>query len=262
MAQPYTAPTYGTYRWLCRGVGRYLGFSEDWNAWDHNQEQVVDEIIMSGLMGFYNPPPVEALYREYQWSFMTPAGRMQTDASERVYDLPEDLESFCGDITYEDDEMYPAIKLTSEERIRKMWYQSDITSYPQFAATRFKASDGSILQKQEILFHPVPDASYKLIFQYNVKPMMLSDSRPYPLGGTSFAEAIMASCMAKAEELKTGTQGPLFKLYLSKLASAIANDIRKLPALIGYNGDRSVSTSNLRTLRKVRDFLRSEVTYT
>ena len=62
------------------------------------------------------------------------------------------------------------------------------SAHPIYAATRYKPSDGSAGQRQEILFFPQPDQAFVLSYEYEAYNGALSDANPYPLGGMQMAE--------------------------------------------------------------------------
>ena len=264
MSQPLTAPTYGTYRWFCRPIGRYLEIGEDYMLWSSSQEATVQEIIDSALMCFYYPPAVELQTHPHEWSFLRPTGSLSTTAGAREQLLPPTVERIDGCLTYHgDDEDYPNVQQVGEQRVRQLAYQSEYQSQPAFFCVRPKPSDNTDWQDQEIVFHPTPDSAYTLKYRYHARPIRLSDSFPYPLGGELYAEAIKACCLAEAEKIKVGKPGPEYGHMLNKLKSAIAADLRRGPDLLGYNGDASVLSSNRlnKDIRRLRDYLYTEVTY-
>jgi len=262
--QPISQPNYGEYRWLASAIGEYLNWNPDWNAWDHEQENTCDDLIESACMMFYFPPPVELSTKSHQWSFLRPVKEFMTESGQFAYELPLDFERFDGPITYKlGSEDYPALQITSEQRIRQLQYRQTYTSYPVYAAYRPKASDGSQYQRMELLLHPTPDSNYTLEFAYVAVPKKLSDTYPVPLGGRVVAEALKAACLAEAELHKTGEYGPRQRVFRDKLATAIANDMLRNAELLGYNADTSVLDSNKlnKDIRRVRDFLFNNVTY-
>lgn len=86
---------YGSFDWLRREVGGYLGLGYNPDAWDSEQSAKVDSIVNSGLMQFYYPPPIpagkEGEMVKHRWSFMSPVETMVLVASQSTYELPEDF---------------------------------------------------------------------------------------------------------------------------------------------------------------------------
>ena len=71
----------------------------------------------------------------------------------------------------------------------------------------------------EITFEPVPDGIYVLSYEYKIQPGDLGPAE-YPLGGTTHAETVLASCLSMADPRK-------FKAdFMEKLAGSIGVDRR------------------------------------
>lgn len=265
MTQPITQPNYGEYRWFASAIGEYMGWGADWNMWDHEQENVADDLIESGCMAFYFPQPVDLMPSGHNWSFLRPRKKLATASGQDRYELPVDFERFDGKITYEpgDEQDYPPIDITSEQRIRQLAYRTNYNSYPVYAAEVPKINDGSETQRFDVVFHPTPDSTYRLEFAYVAVPKKLTDDYPVPLGGRMVAEALKAMIIAEAELHKDGKQGPRARIARDKLTTAVAHDMKRMAEVIGYNADRSTMSRNSmhRDIRKVRDFLFSNVTY-
>lgn len=256
--QPITSPIKGTYGWFRRVMSDYMGWGSNLDVLDHQQSATLDEMLDSALHNFYSPPAIEMLLRPHEWSFLRPTLKLATTANQQAVDLPENFERFDGDLTYTaDDDSFPSIKLISEQRIRQLTVSADATSQPQFAAIRPKASDGTTAQCQELMLWPVPDSDYVLSARYHALPGSLSESRPWPMGGALFAEVIKASCLREAELKKNKAPGPMNQVFLDRLASAVAADLRRAPDLIGYNGDNSIRSSILDR----RNLVWSDITY-
>ena len=67
-----------TYETLLREVGRHLGLAVDDGDWETEEQQLVDDIINSGLRQFYTPPAIGG--RVHRWSFMRPVTYLTTIA--------------------------------------------------------------------------------------------------------------------------------------------------------------------------------------
>ena len=91
---------YGTYLWLRREVGGYLGFGYNPDAWDTERAAKVDSIVQSGLQQFYYPPPMkgeDGEMRPHKWTFLTPLAELSLVNGQREYDLPEDFSGIVNE---------------------------------------------------------------------------------------------------------------------------------------------------------------------
>ncbi len=104
MTYPVQSEEYGTYGWLRREVGGFLGFGYDEATWKHDQHGQVDSIIQSGYMQMLQPPPLPRVEHKpantpHRWSFLTPLARLSIVDGETLYDLPEDFSGVLGEFT-------------------------------------------------------------------------------------------------------------------------------------------------------------------
>jgi len=104
MATYKTVPQdeYGTYLWLKREVGGYLGLGYNPSAWDNETSAKVDSIVQSGLMQFYYPPPMkgeDGEMRPHRWTFLSPVAELDIENGVRDYDLPEDFSGIIQEFT-------------------------------------------------------------------------------------------------------------------------------------------------------------------
>lgn len=123
------------------------------------------------------------------------------------------------------------ISLIPDVQLRQMAKSDPLSGTPQYAAVRPLASDGTGRQGYEIVFYPTPDADMTLEYRYSVVPEPMSDDRPYPLGGRQYAEVLLQSCLALAEERVNGAAGVATGRYLERLAAAIQLDVQSLAAM-------------------------------
>ena len=93
---------YGSYSWLVREVGGYLGFGFNPSSWDTNQAEKVNSIVQSGIMQFYYHPPMkdeDGKIQPHKWSFLSPVAELEIESGTRIYDLPDDFSGVIGDFT-------------------------------------------------------------------------------------------------------------------------------------------------------------------
>jgi hypothetical protein len=223
--------------YIQRQVGKYLGYGYAAKIWDDEQKEAVQEIIDEGVRQYYFPPMLPEAYGIgiHEWSFMRPVATIKTESDQRRYNLPEDFERPIGDLSYNDtdNDFYSPVKWTSPTRLLKLQFQTNFTSYPQYAAYEPIESQGDGPQIQQLVLHPTPDTTYELTFQYQALARRLTDEHPYPLGNQMHGSGMLASCLAVAELRDMGADGPMYKKFLEKLAGNIARDHERGAALLG-----------------------------
>jgi hypothetical protein len=227
------------YQTLKTRVGRVLGVPADEAKWTESQLTAVRSCISDGLRQYYNPPQVDN-FAPHEWSFLTPTCNLTTAANQRWYALPDDFESLrgAGMITYSDqNEKYSPIQITNESHMRQLEHvTSGSTSFPRYAAVRAVNDAGVTPQQWELGFDPTPDAAYALQYSYHASPQMLTDDRPYPLGGKAHGQGLLLSCLAAAERYEFDSRGEYWQAFMEQLKSDIAADLRRGPTTLGYGG--------------------------
>lgn len=152
------------------------------------------------------------------------------------YDLPDDFGRLVGGLNFSPNAYRRAIEVVPIAQILEMRAINAVTSYPLYAAVRYKESDGSSGQRQEILFFPQPDQAFVLHYEYEAYSGALSDSYPYPLGGMQLAELYIESCLAVAESRLNDEIGNHTAQYQALLADAIVRDGRRDARSYGQMG--------------------------
>jgi hypothetical protein len=156
------------------------------------------------------------------------------------YDLPDDFGAVDGDFTFAPSEGSPSIRIVGEGQIRAYRQHNAGRSRPRYAAIRPKASDGTSGQRFEVLFAPTPDIEYVLQYRYTVLLNKLTADNPYPVGGMTHAETILASCLAVAEQRGDDEKGIRWERFIERLTASISMDQKAgTPDYFGYNGDNS-----------------------
>lgn len=247
-------PVIGTYSWLLREVGYFMDLPANPDAWSFDQRQHIDSIVERGVAMYYRPPRLPDSKIAHEWSFLCPVGSITTNPDVRNYLLPDDFDYVRSSLTYTDDNnTYGPIPVVSEERLRQLFNSEQYTSPPRLAAVRPLKSMGNTDQRQELVLHPTPDASYVLSFRYNAiqhKPSLTSE---YLLGGQMHAEGVLAACLSLAEEKMTKKSGgSQYKKFIERLTANIAGDIRRGPQFMGRIGDyAAVGRGELRAERLI-----------
>jgi len=244
-----------SYDDLLSDVGLFLGYGSDASAWTSAQLAEVDRYIQAGIRQFYYPPAVQGAESGYEWSFLKPNATISTAAGDAVQDLPDNLGRIVGDLYYAAADRACPVVLTSEARINELLSVSADEGRPTHAAVRFKSGAGADGQRQEIVWYPIPDATYALSYRYEGYNGKLSQTNKYPLGGMRYSELIAESCMAIAEQRANDEKGLHTQKFNEMLITSIAQDRRNGARSYGHMGGAGFSdVVNTRTLS-------SEVTY-
>lgn len=250
---------HGSYLWLRREVGGYLGWGYNQENWDFEKLGKVDSIVQSGVMQFYYPPPLPQQNEHKpasvprQWSFLTPLATLTLVTGKNAYDLPADFSGMLGEFTYSNGVTAQRITVVDETRLRRLYASDPRAGNPQYCAIRPKRSDGSVSQQYEVIFYPTPvdfvavstysgdgfleledddelqlesesHQSLVLEYRYSVTPSPLTVDRPWPLCGKQYAETLLQSCLAVAEERELKIQGAATAKWLERLAASIRLD--------------------------------------
>jgi|TARA_R110000824_G_scaffold13979_3_gene60100 hypothetical protein len=228
---PQTAPTYGTYQWLQLRVGLFLRDDLDTNAnyeqWDSYQLGIVDEIIQSGVRDFYFPTLAPGQKKPHAWSFLKQAGSFTLGTAVDVEELPADFGGMIGDMTWEDADAERSIKLVSEAEVRESSAMEDTDGAPKYASIRAKTATATAAQTYEVKLFPKPAAGQNLqvlLYRYTSLPPLLSTTNLYPNGVVGHAETIAAACLACAELMYKGEEGPMSQMYQSRLQASVMLD--------------------------------------
>jgi len=231
------------YPELLQEVGEFLGFDRDTSQWSAEQTAQVDRYVQSGYRQFLYPPAFDGIEAGYEWSFLKPAGSVATVADAGEVDLPYDFDQLIGDLTYDPGYHCASVMQVSQGRILAWRQNSSATGRPCYAAVRYKESDGSAGQRQELMLYPTPDAAYTLNFRYNAFTGKLSTALPYPLGGMRYAEVLIESCLAVAEQRADDERGLHWESFLRLLADATARDKKNSARYFGQMGGGDLSKS-------------------
>ena len=228
MSFPVTDPTYGTYQWLQRGIGKAAQYGADFNTWDHAQERHVDDVIQRGLQQFYTPPPQPGGEGEqpvgHKWSFLRPTANLSFAASTDEYTLPPDFRSMSGEMSYVSGSGKRSLRKVTEEEIRSLIsVDGTSTATPRYYAVRPIQTDSVAAQKREIVVYPSPNAAFTVTYRYSVEPKLLTPVANYPYGGVTHADTILASCLAKLHEDNEQYQQS-FSVFMQRLAASIDVD--------------------------------------
>ena len=261
-------------KYLCRLIGRDLGFSPNRHVWTHQQTSMVLECLRAGLRRVYNPPVLPGERYPHRWSFLQPIGTLATVAGESIYQLPHGFSSLVGSITYTDAESIatPLIRQTGEEALRHRLQNTDgLNGRPSLAAVRLSNAGSTPGSRSELILWPVPDREYLLEYRYVVNPAMISledgpgevvgvsDGASQPEGGQAHAQTFIESCLLACDELMKRDPTLRTESFYRSLQASIGHDRQfSSPMTLGESVDRGMNRGNF-GYRPYRDHL---VTYT
>lgn len=235
-------------------VGFFLGYGLTAGNWSAAQLAEINEIVKSGVRRVYYPPAVTPEIAGYEWSFLQPSTTLAISDDDYDYDLPDDFGRLIGQFHYASEEYQKSIPEVPLGTLLELRANSFVSGAPEFCATRYKSSDGSGGQRQEVLFFPTPNESWTLHYRYEAFQGELTDSYPYPLGGMYLSELYIESCLAVAEQRPNDAPGHHTAMFEKLLVDAIARDRKHGPQYFGQMGDADETVDvTWRRGRKMRD---------
>lgn len=231
---PITGETDGTYLWLKREVGGYLGFGWNRNSWSHDQDGRVDSIVQSGLKRFYFPPPLpqgegSPPRPPHKWSFLCPKTTLPLSSGTQAYNLPADFSGILGEFNFSSGSSRDRIAIVPEPQLRHLTVSNPQNGVPTHAAVRPKSSDSSAAQVWEVLFYPTPNATFTLEYRYTVVPPAIDSTNAYPLGGKQHSETILAACFYEAVQRERMDDGGMAQArFFERLSASVDLDLQSL----------------------------------
>lgn len=192
------------------------------------------ELVLYGVSGIANAS--NTWYPSDDGNDTTNAWTPTEVADTSKFDLPDNFGRLVGSLHFPANEYRQSVTIVPIGRILEMRASNAFLSTPRFAATRYKTTDGSSGQRQEILFFPQPDQTWEMLYEYEAYNGALSDSYPYPLGGMQLAELYIESCLAVAESRLEDVVGIHAAQYQALLVDAIARDRKRSARSYGQMG--------------------------
>jgi hypothetical protein len=142
------------------------------------------------------------------------------------YDLPDGFDAIEGRLTYEPEgsDLYPPVKIVHEDEIRRRRADEEYEDRPVLAALVTVPFDATVGSRRRMVFYPTPDAVYLLTAKMRLRPTMINDASPYPIGGEVLSQVIIEACLAAGERLLDDGEGVHTKQFQMVLAGAIESD--------------------------------------
>lgn len=186
-----------TYDGLRREIGRYLGYDRDPDNWDTTAATDVDDILKSGMRGFYWPDVGET---RYTWSFLRKQDTLTTASGTSAYTLADDFEGMLSGFSYAAGSSRRRIQRVPDEEIQSLLGKNDLYGAPEYCAIRAVQPAEIYQMRYEAVFYPIPNGVYSLTYRYCLSPPELDDVNPYHLGGAVHSECVLEACLAAAEK--------------------------------------------------------------
>lgn len=215
------------YSNLVRLVARFLGY--DPAALTQGQSAEIDDYVQTGVRNFYYPPASEGADANFEWSFMRMAGGASLSAGVGDYLLPDGFGRVAGFPV-----CAPVGSTTGRSQVLAVVSRQDVelmrrrcsSGMPRLAAfVPVKDTFGVRGQRMRLMVAPVPDAAYDLTFAADADAGRLdAETRPFPLGGSRFAELVAESCLAVAEQRANDEEGLHTRNFQRQLVAAVAKD--------------------------------------
>lgn len=222
-------------------IGRFLGWSGDVRLLAANPvwAPAVERILKEGMRMFYDPDVLPG-EEKHQWSFLKPT--LAIDMAEGVwhYDLPPDFAMFTGPLNYQPDAnaLYCPIEIVGAEQVQYRIQQASSSGRPTIAAYRIKSDAGSETA-YELIVHPAPNDSYRVMAPIKINPLAPSTALELPVGDQSHVQTLIEACLAAAEVFnKSGAVHQ--DRFAARLRSSVSHDRQvNCPPYLGKNLDRS-----------------------
>lgn len=188
-------------------LGLFLTWSRTDTDWSAEMIADAERIIRNGENAFYVPSykkNPQAPTQSHVWSFLSTTLTLSLVNGTNAYDCPDDFSGFVDtELAYTTSNDWP-LKLVEMWRVLEKIQAgtsmpSGITK-PLLAAVRPKSVTATTGQIQQVLIWPTPTGSLTATGRYRTNPSAMSDDSHYPLGGAQFAECLLESVLASAEQ--------------------------------------------------------------
>ena len=136
-------------------------------------------------------------------------------------------------------ELYPPVRNRHDQAIRVMQQDDPYYDRPIFYSIRTVEFDPDVGSRKVLAFYPTPDAAYVLRAPMILRPIPISSSDQYPVGGQVLSQLITEACLAAAERNydERGNQHTMRVQQLLPLA--IRDDLeRSTPSQLGPDTPR------------------------
>lgn len=223
---------------LRREVAIRQGWPRTISAWSATHEADFGYISQKALRWFYFPA-IGLDIPNFEWSFLYKRGDIKMSSNVYIYDMPDDFSGVVVDESFTWPTLTQQVRPTQIEW-HEMWrirnQEGNAKGWPRYWCIRTKQGTTNTGTTCEIALFPTPSTdtnAVNLHFIYPMVPDALTNTHPYPLGGTAVGDVIIAAHLAAAEEVLDGDpDGPFKKNFISLLTTAARLDVQfKEPTL-------------------------------
>lgn len=146
-----------------------------------------------------------------------------------------------SDLTYypSPDEWYPPVKWRHDSTIRHLEGNNPEFDRPVFYSVRTTTFDPTVGSRKVLVLYPAPDQVYTLRVPMILRPVLLSGTNLYPVGGEMLSQCILEACLAAAEHNFEEREHVHEKRFLELIGQAIRDDQdRSSPTSLGPDAPR------------------------
>jgi len=147
-----------------------------------------------------------------------------------------------SDLTYypSPDEWYPPVKWRHDSTIRQLEGNNPEFDRPVFYSVRTTTFDPTVGSRKVLVLYPAPDQVYTLRVPMILRPVLLSETNLYPIGGEMLSQCILEACLASAEHNFEERENTHERRFQDLLPLAIlADQERSSPTSLGADGSRT-----------------------
>ena len=212
------APTTDGFRVVFSAPVPAAGYVLDWSVVSQTGDGELPESATLSL-GYSNLVRLVARFLGYDPAALTEGQSAEIDGFGRVAGFP-----VCA----------PVGSTTGRSQVLAVVSRQDVelmrrrcsSGMPRLAAfVPVKDTFGVRGQRMRLMVAPVPDAAYDLTFAADADAGRLdAETRPFPLGGSRFAELVAESCLAVAEQRANDEEGLHTRNFQRQLVAAVAKD--------------------------------------
>lgn len=231
--------TYDDFKKL---IGKFMGYGATPTG---TQLTDVEEAINTGQRWVMAPnvvpvPPNNNKMTSHDWTFLRPVALLDLIKGQRAYALPVDFGNPDGDFRFDVDEQYFECVLASAREVERFWKNAVGQRAPTVCHVRPRSVvGGQIPTLWEVIFGPIPNKAYRMSYRYFAIPRKLSSTNIYAAGGAILSECYHFAMRAAADLLHNDIVGDNMRVFIGVLQAAVAQDRRREPGIIGYNGNSS-----------------------